>query len=100
MALLEFLGKFLGRDALKADASKNVAKERLKLVLVHDRASISPEMLQALKEDLIKVISGYMEIDENAIEVSLNSEDDSVALVANIPVLRMKRSLNRQMPVG
>jgi cell division topological specificity factor len=100
MALLEFLGRFFGRDEVKADASKNVAKERLKLVLVHDRASVSSDMLQALKEDLIKVISNYMEIDENAIEVSLNSEDDSIALVANIPVLRMKRSINRQMPVG
>jgi cell division topological specificity factor len=72
-------------------SSKNIAKERLRLVLVHDRASISPYMLNKLKEDLIKVISNYMEIDESALEVNLNQDDREVALVANIPVLKMKR---------
>jgi cell division topological specificity factor len=72
-------------------SSKNVAKERLRLVLVHDRASISPYMLNKLKEDLIKVISNYMEIDESTLEVNLSQDDKEVALVANIPVLKMKR---------
>jgi cell division topological specificity factor len=87
--LLEFLARFFGRDA--ASSSKTVAKERLRLVLVHDRMNVSPQLLEALKEDLIKVITHYMEIDETALEVSLNQEDNSVALMANIPVLRMKR---------
>jgi len=77
----------LGRE----NASKNIAKERLRLVLVHDRATISPHMLNQLKEDLIKVISNYMEIDEGALEVNLNQDDREVALVANIPVVKMKR---------
>jgi len=68
-----------------------VAKERLRLVLVHDRASISPAMLNKLKEELIKVISKYMEIDEAALEVSLCQDERDVALVANIPVMKMKR---------
>lgn len=87
--MLEFLARFFGRDA--ASSSKTVAKERLRLVLVHDRMNVSPQLLEALKEDLIKVITHYMEIDETALEVSLNQEDNSVALMANIPVLRMKR---------
>jgi cell division topological specificity factor len=77
----------LGRET----TSKNIAKERLRLVLVHDRATISPHMLNQLKEDLIKVISNYMEIDEGALEVNLNQDDREVALVANIPVVKMKR---------
>ncbi len=88
MSLLDFLNRFFGKDNT---TSKNVAKERLRLVLVHDRANVSPQLLESLKEDLIKVISNYMEIDENALEVNLDSSDDSVALVANIPVVRMKR---------
>jgi cell division topological specificity factor len=72
-------------------SSKTVAKERLRLVLVHDRASISPAMLNRLREDLIKVISNYMEIDEAALEFNLLQDDDEVALVANIPVVKMKR---------
>ncbi|MFZ5942736.1 MAG: cell division topological specificity factor MinE [Bacillota bacterium] len=87
--MIDFLKSVLGKEA---PGSKNVAKERLRLVLVHDRATVSPHLLESLKEDLIKVISNYMEIDERALDVQLNKEDDSVALVANIPVLKMKRS--------
>ena len=86
--MLEFISRMLGRDN---NLSKDVAKERLRLVLVHDRAAISPHMLNKLKEDLIKVISNYMEIDESALEVNLNQDDREVALVANIPVVKMKR---------
>lgn len=86
--MLEFISRMLGKENA---SSKNVAKERLRLVLVHDRASISPYMLNKLKEDLIKVISNYMEIDESTLEVNLNQDDKEVALVANIPVLKMKR---------
>lgn len=86
--MLEFINRMLGREN---SSSKNVAKERLRLVLVHDRASISPHMLNQLKEDLIKVISNYMEIDESSLEVNLNQDDREVALVANIPVIKMKR---------
>jgi cell division topological specificity factor len=78
----------LGKESA---SSKTVAKERLRLVLVHDRASISPAMLNSLKEDLIKVISKYMEIDEAALEFNLLQDDNEVALVANIPVVKMKR---------
>lgn len=89
--MLDFLSKIFGKDTT---SSKNVAKERLRLVLVHDRTSVSPQVLEALKTDLIKVISNYMEIDESALEVNLDSSDNTVALVANIPVLRMKRVQN------
>jgi cell division topological specificity factor len=71
--------------------SKNVAKERLRLVLVHDRSSISPQLLECLKEDMLKVISNYMDIDKRGTEVTLNSDDKTVALVANIPVIKINR---------
>lgn len=86
----DFLRNLLGRD--NSAGTKNVAKERLRLVLVHDRATISPNLLENLKEDLINVISNYMEIDQHALEVDLSSDDDEVALVANIPVVKMKRN--------
>ncbi|SHK60884.1 cell division topological specificity factor MinE [Desulforamulus aeronauticus] len=87
--MLDFLSRFFGRES---SSSKNVAKERLRLVLVHDRANVSPDLLTALKNDLINVISNYMEIDEKALEVSLDSSDNQVALIANIPVKKMKRA--------
>ncbi len=95
--MLDFLLRVFGKDN---SSSKNVAKERLRLVLVHDRADMSPQLIEDLKEDLIKVISNYMEIDENALEVNLDSSNNTVALVANIPVLRMKRTSKRKEKIG
>jgi cell division topological specificity factor len=91
--VLEFLQRFFGRDNVKS-TSKQMAKERLRLVLVHDRASVSPKMLEALKEDLIRVISEYMEIDQSGLEVSFAKEDGAIALVCNIPIVQLKRNLN------
>lgn len=85
--MLEFLARLFGRDS----GSKNVAKERLRLVLVHDRSSVSPQLLETLKAEMIQVISNYMDIDEQGLEVNLDSSGNSVALVANIPVRGMKR---------
>ncbi len=76
--------------------SKNVAKERLKLVLVHDRADCSQDFLDAIKGDLIRVISDYMVIDESEMDIRMTrtkrGTDDSMipALVANIPIKQMK----------
>lgn len=94
-SLLEFINKMLGRES----SSKNIAKERLRLVLVHDRATISPQMLNNLKEDLIKVISNYMEIDESTLEVQLSQDDREVALGVNIPIVRMKRDYSSKEKV-
>ncbi|ADG83377.1 cell division topological specificity factor MinE [Thermincola ferriacetica] len=95
--MLDFLYRVFGKEST---ASKNVAKERLRLVLVQDRASVSPQLLENLKEDLIAVISKYMDIDEKALEVNFNNLDDhSVALYANIPVLGMKR-INLEEKIG
>ena len=52
---------------------------------------MSPAMLNSLRDDLIKVISNYMEIDEAALEFNLCQDDKEVALVVNIPVIKMKR---------
>ena len=76
-------------------SSKEIAKDRLKVVLIHDRANISPEVMQALKNDIIEVISHYMDINKNEMEISLENDDNSVALLANIPVNRIKNQAKR-----
>ncbi|ABW19299.1 cell division topological specificity factor MinE [Alkaliphilus oremlandii] len=87
------LWKFFSKES---STSKNVAKERLKLVLVHDRANCSPDFLEMVKGDIIKVISDYMEIDEDGLDIRLTKtkreyDDASIpALVANIPIKKMK----------
>lgn len=86
--MLDLIAKVFGRDASSAD----IAKERLRLVLVHDRTNVSPQFLESLKEELIAVISRYMEIETEHMDVTLQSGEHQVALVANIPVRRMKRA--------
>ena len=85
--MFDLLARVFGRE----DTSKEVAKERLRLVLVHDRTSLTPEALEHLKDDLLRVISEYMDIDDNGFRVDFARQDDSMALVANIPVKRIKR---------
>ena len=80
--------KFFQREDV---ASKDIAKERLRLILVHDRANVSPKFLEMIKSQLIDLISDYMEIEEDQMEVKLTKmlNDDEVsvpALVANIPI--------------
>ena len=65
----------------------------MKLVLIHDRASLSPGMVEELRRDLIQVISKYMEFDEQALEVNMNSEDNIAMLEVNIPISHIKRNI-------
>lgn len=80
----------------KEEKSKDLAKERLKLVLIHDKANVSPQFLEMVKGEIIKVIKKYMEIDEEALDIQLtkikSDEGDRIVpqLVANIPILNVK----------
>ena len=82
----------------KEESSKDLAKERLKLVLIHDKANVSPQFLEMVKSEIIKVIKKYMEIDEEALDIQLtkikSDEGDRIVpqLVANIPILNVKVS--------
>ena len=71
-------------------SSRDIARDRLKVVLIHDHANITPEVMEHLREDIIQVISKYMIIDKNDMQVALDNDANSVALVANIPVRKMK----------
>ena len=74
----------------KKEKSGKVAKKRLQIVLIQDRASVSPEVMEKLRDDIIQVISKYMVINKSDMEISLENVEDSVALVANIPVQNMR----------
>ncbi|MGV8147087.1 MAG: cell division topological specificity factor MinE [Alkaliphilus sp.] len=82
--------------AKKKKVSKNIAKDRLKLVLVHDRTNCSPNFLNMVKEDIIKVIEDYMIIDEEGLDIKIIKTKRGTngtivpALVANIPIKKMK----------
>ena len=72
---------FLGRKR-----SAESAKERLQLVLVHDRTDITPAQLEALKDELLKAISRYIDIDPDAVRIGLERDGRSQRLIADIPL--------------
>ena len=84
------------RKELLKSSSKDTAKERLHLVLMQDRANVSADFLDLMKQEIIDVIKKYIEIDESAIDVKLTNKENgdgtkgAPALYANIPILNIK----------
>ena len=85
-------------DLFKKKNSGSIAKDRLKLLLVSDRASCSPESMEAIKNDIIKVISKYMEIDAEGLDIQITqtecegSQGTVPALYANIPIRDIRKA--------
>ncbi len=83
--------------------SKDAAKERLHLVLMQDRANVSADFLDLMKQEIIEVIKKYIEVDENAIDVRLTNKANSdgtngaPALYANIPIMSIKEEVKGGM---
>lgn len=88
-----FLGRLLGRAQPK---SKDVAKERLKLVLVHDRTDISPAIVEQMRDDIISVIARYVDFDRDMVDIHLTRDARENRLVANIPLRQSPRTRRRR----
>ena len=87
MTLRDIINKLLRRQP----ASASTARERLQLVLAHDRSDLSTEILDQMRREILEVVAKYVEIDMDEGAVSLETEDRMTALVANLPI---KRTLN------
>jgi len=75
------------------DNSRNIAKDRLKLVLIHDRAMLPSGVLEEMKDELISVISKYVEIDKDALNIEVAQSPENkrrTTLIANIPLVMKK----------
>ncbi len=92
MDILNFLG------LSKKEKSGTLAKDRLKLVLIDDRAQTSTHVLEMIKADILKVITNYIEIDEDELDINIsttkseNGSKDLPVLYANIPIKNMRKS--------
>jgi cell division topological specificity factor len=75
-------------------SSGQVARKRMQFVLMHDRLDITPDMMEAVKNDIIAVLSRYMEIDNKSIKVDIEQGKDFMALVSNVQVKRVFRHAN------
>lgn len=85
--MTDFLDRLLGRNRKSA----NQAKERLHLVLIHDRTNLSNSALEDLKDELIEVISRHIDIDPSSVNIEMNKDGRQQRLIADIPILGPKR---------
>ncbi len=83
MSVSDFWKRLRGQSQ---PSSRETAKQRLQLVLVHDRNQIEPGMLERIKDDIIAVISQHVEIDRSGVQVTFTQGDRESRLVADIPL--------------
>ncbi len=70
--------------------AKEVACNRLRVVLMQDRTNLTPELLERMRGELIELLSKYVEMDKDALELNFDHEDGQMALMLSIPVIRAK----------
>ena len=103
-SIMNFLKKMTKKEE-QTLKSKDAAKERLHLVLMQDRANVSADFLDLMKQEIIEVIKKYIDIDENAMDVRLTNKDNgdgsngAPALYANIPILNIKDEVRQTAQV-
>ena len=88
--LKELLQKILSWQ--KSPRTRYRAKNRLQLVIAHDRAGINPELLEKMRQEILEVVTRYLEIDIDEMELSIDSSDRLTSLTANFPIKKVKRT--------
>lgn len=90
--MLNTIERFLEMFFLKKNSnSRNQAKNRLQLIIAHDRACINPDIMKAMREEILDVVARYVEVDREEMEFSLSNDRRLTSLTANLPILQIKR---------
>lgn len=84
--MIEFLKRLFGHQGSSA-----TAKERLRLVLMTDHLELAPDMIDTMKRELVDVISRFVEVDRERIDVTFERQDSTLAMLANIPIVSVTR---------
>jgi cell division topological specificity factor len=90
--------RVFGRGAGRSRGSGSKAKERLQFVLVHDRINLPPEQMEAMKHEILAVISKYVQVDARNVEIALQQRDRDSLLVAEIPFARRHEGIEPDDP--
>lgn len=81
---------FFRQAEKEEETSKDVACNRLRVVLMQDRTNLTPELMERMRKELVELLSKYVEMDKEALELNLEQDGDQVALMLSIPVIRAK----------
>ena len=84
------LGFFRQTEIEAEESSKDTACNRLRVVLMQDRTNLTPELMERMRKELVELLSKYVEMDKEALELNLEQDGDQVALMLSIPVIRAK----------
>lgn len=84
------LGFFRQTDIQQEESSKDTACNRLRVVLMQDRTNLTPELMERMRKEMIELLSKYVEMDKEALELNLEQDGEQVALMLSIPVIRAK----------
>lgn len=84
------LGFFRQTEQEETEASKDTACNRLRVVLMQDRTNLTPELMERMRKEMVELLSKYVEMDKEALELNLEQDGYQVALMLSIPVIRAK----------
>ena len=84
------LGFFRQTEQEETESSKDTACNRLRVVLMQDRTNLTPELMERMRKEMVELLSKYVEMDTEALELNLEQDGDQVALMLSIPVIRAK----------
>ena len=84
------IGFFRQTEVQETESAKETACNRLRVVLMQDRTNLTPELMERMRKELVELLSKYVEMDKDALELNLEQDGDQVALMLSIPVIRAK----------